>query len=64
MQNDPQSALKAVENLIDMWHKGRKQGVETIIELLYLQTKMLAEIQQNTQQETVTIAAEMNNQAN
>ena len=36
--------LESIEKTIEMWQQGRKVGEETIIELLYKQSKVLAEI--------------------
>jgi hypothetical protein len=62
MKAETKSIMKAVENVIEMWSQGRKQADETIIELLYLQTKMLVTMEEdetsNSDNESYPLVAE------
>lgn len=44
MTNEIKEILESIETCIQMWRQGRKLGDETIIELLYLQSKMLTSL--------------------
>lgn len=51
MTKEIQEILESVENSIQMWREGRKLGDETIIELLYLQSKILTYLVQLSERE-------------
>jgi hypothetical protein len=51
MTKEIQEILGSIESCIQMWRQGRKLGDETIIELLYLQSKMLAYLVQSSERE-------------
>jgi hypothetical protein len=56
MTNEIKEVLASIENCIEMWRQGRKLGDETIIELLYLQSKILTYLVQSSERED-TLAA-------
>jgi hypothetical protein len=51
MTKESKEILESIENCIEMWRQGRKLGDETIIELLYLQSKILTHLVQSLERE-------------
>ncbi len=47
--------LGSIDNTIKMWQQGRKLGDETIIELLYLQSKILTQIVEHLEKEVYAV---------
>lgn len=50
MIKEIKEVLESIENCIQMWRQGRKLGDETIIELLYLQSKILTHVVQSLEE--------------
>ncbi len=50
MTKELEQVLESIDNAIEMWRQGRKLGDETIIELLYLQSKILVQIMESLEE--------------